>query len=241
MLDWTRLLGARAVTITGSIVPSSKGSRAKTIHALAPFLDPGNRPVLTYQVDADVTPRTMTLRPAAWAAPVSNPHISAFQLGYKAPDPLAYDSTVQTATTWAASSTGGRVYNLTFNRVYPSGGSTTTQAENHGDQTVYPMLHLYGPITGAIILETGLSVPGTVGLTFQPDFILNAGSRVDIDCKAHTAIQDGITNVYSELVYTSGQTWPFLPPGVVTTWTLSGSNTSTTTQLGIVWQDGYLL
>jgi hypothetical protein len=242
VVDYTRLFGARAVTIQGSLVPSAMGSRQKAWHALAPFLIPSARPVLTYQIDSDVSPRTMTLRPDQLSSVFNHPLVSDFQVGWKAPDPLAYDSRVQVAYVWAVAAGGGRIYNLVFNRVYPAGGSGTATTQNNGDLTVYPVLRIYGPITGPQVQMTPAG-GAAVNMGFPQSFIINNGSHVTIDCRTRTAYlnDDRSQSVFSSLTLGSQGIWPSMPPGVRTFWTLAGSNTSNVTQMQVQWQDAYLL
>jgi hypothetical protein len=242
-IDYTRLFGARAVTIAGFLVPSPAGSRQLAWHALAPFLDPGARVTLTYRVDADAVVKTMTLRPAQASATFDNPTVSPAQVGFKAADPLAYDANVQTAITWITAPGGaGRAYPLTFNRVYPPGGTAATYATNHGELTAYPLLRIYGPVGGPSVAEI-IGANPAIQLSFPSSFIVNAGDRVDIDCRRRTALLNGnpAQNVFGSLVFNQAGVWPSLPPGVLTNWTMGGSGYSNQTQTVITWADAYLL
>ncbi len=242
--DYTRLFGSRAVTITGSIVPSAAGSRQKSLHVLVPFIDPRARPVLTYQFDADAKPRQLTLRAAALSAPFNSPQVSAFQLGFKAADPVAYDPTVNTAIAYSYRGQGGRAYNLNFNRVYPPSQGGASLPTNNGDVTVYPVLHLYGPASNIVVGENIFYTPTRQNITliFKTGFSLSAGDRLDIDCKARTAtLNDPSVNVYGQLGWNASGLWPYMPPGIQTGFTLGADNATTSTQLQVVWQDGYLL
>ena len=244
-VDLTRLFGARAITISGSIVPSGYGSRQKTWHQLGPFLNPAARASLTYQIDSDVGPRTIIVRPTAVSGPYNSRQVSAFSLGFKAADPIIYDATTNTAYVWASTglSGGGRFYDLVFPRVYAAGGSSAVYVKNKGDQTVYPKLRIYGPITGAQIQEQIQYPTGAAfaSVLFKSTYIIPGGSWVDVDCKARTALLNGTTSVYDQLQYGPSTAWPSLPGGVQTVWSLNGTNISGITQLQIIWQDGYLL
>ena len=246
--DYTRLFGARAITISGSLVPSATGSRSRALHALAPFLNPGARPVLTYQIDPDTPARMMTLRPAQWAAPFNDRNVSAFQVGWKAPDPLAYDANLQRASVWPAPVGGnGRTYNLVFNRVYGTGGgSTSAITPSVGDMTVYPTLRLYGPMSSISVIWRP-TAPGIVWNTygsfgFVSTFTINGGDRVDVDCRRRTAYLNGNPgqSVFSSILVTGGN-WPFIPAPGQTSWQITATSTSPVSQMAIEWQDAYLL
>jgi hypothetical protein len=244
-VDYTRLFGARAITISGSIVPSSRGSRQKALRWLGQFLTPSSRPMLTYQIDTDVSPRQVTVRPSALTAPYNDRNVSAFTLGFKCPDPVAYDSTTQTVYAGLQSAGGGRAYNLTFNRVYPASGAGAASARNNGNMTSFPLLRLYGPVAalnGAIyIRESWTGNPVGATLPFRSDMIINAGDYLEIDCRARTAFLNGQTtqNWYSQLGAIQ-TVWPQLPPGVDTLWWIYATGTNAT-MLQVNWQDAYLI
>jgi hypothetical protein len=243
-VDFTRLFGARAVTVSGFLVPSPAGSRQKAWHLVAPFLDPGVRVTLTYQVDADTTPRTMTVRADQVAGPIDDPTMSDLHMGFKAADPLAYDATVQTAIAWVyTGGGGGRQYNLTYPRTYPAGWSGYGYATNNGDLAVYPMLRFYGPMSTISFGEYFADSRPSIQWGFVNSFVISAGDRVDLDCRTRTAYVNGDRNrnVFGQLSWNSTGAWPYLPPGVQTSWSVSASNIAAGSELQIVWQDGYLL
>jgi hypothetical protein len=247
--DNTRLFGARAVTVTGWIVPVPGASRQAAWHAIAPYLDPAARPVLTFQIDGDQIPHQLHVRAAQFSSVASNPQVSPFQLGFKALDPVAYSATVNTAICWPTNTAGGRTYNLSFPRVYPAspiGGATTTTA---GDQTVYPLLHLYGPASTIRIAETIWAAAAPTGysyaIPFKSGYSVAAGDRLDIDCAAHTVLTNGDpgSSQYNQIDFANWSGfWPRLAPTDTNPaeWTLSATATSGVTQLQIVWQDAYL-
>jgi len=247
-VDLTRLFGARAVTVSGSLIPSGQGSRQQAWHALAPFLDPGARVTLTYQVDPDARPHQMTVRAAQVSGPVTNPTVSPFSVGFKAADPLAYDAAAQVGIVYPGSA-AGRAYPLVYqitpaqNRVYPAGGATSANLTSNGDFTVYPLLRIYGPGTNPTVTEAvpGAPVNPAGRIAFTSGFIINAGDYIQVDCRARTAYLNGnpANNVYGSIA--SNIAWPYLPPGVTTTWTYAATGLGTASQLQVAWNDAYLL
>ncbi len=100
---------------------------------------------------------------------------------------------MRTATAWAGSTSGagGSVYNLTFNRVYGSGGGalpTSAHLSTPGDVIAWPVLRIYGPITLPRVTFTydNGDAPGAV--VFVAPFIIDAGHFVEVD----TAREDGV-------------------------------------------------
>jgi len=239
-IDFTRLFGARAVTINGFLISSPAGSRQAAWHVLAPFLDPGARVTLTYAIDADVSPRTMTVRAAQVAGPIDDPYMSDLSMGFKAADPLAYDATVQLGVVYPGSAPG-RAYNWTPNRAYPAGGATIATLTSHGDFPVYPLLRLYGPATGPTVTETLPGVPARQ-IAFQAGFVISAGTWVEVDCRARTVLLNGdrTNSVYGNLAPSSAG-WPVLPPGVATNWAYQATGLGTGSQLQVSWSDAFLI
>jgi hypothetical protein len=244
-IDLSRLYGARAVTISGFVVPSPTGSRQKMLHSLAPFLDPSARATLTYQVDDDTGPRTLTVRASDLSVPFTNPKTSEWSVGWKCPDPLAYDATVQTRYAFA-STQGGRVYNWTPPRVYPPGGGSSGYGYNYGEFTAYPTVLIYGPASNVAFTWVTYP-PGGTGTSYQlslaPSYVISAGHYVALNSRTRTALIDGdpAQSVYGQLQWSSQGAWPSIPAGGYTSWNLTATNVSNATQAQISWQDPYLL
>ena len=243
--DRTAYFGSRAVSATIHAVASAGGPMSidGAASLFAPFMSPAVRPVLHYILDRPgAAERVMTLRAAGYAWPISGADEREIQLQWVAPDPIAYDARGQSATAWAGSVGGGRVYNLGFNRIYPAGGSGGSSAivVSNGDLPVRPIVTLYGPISGPVI-AWNQSNPTLAGqLRFQPSYVLNAGQYIIIDTRARTVRLAGTTSVLNQVDWYNS-TWPLIQPAPASsTWTLSGTNTSGSTQILIAWSDAYL-
>jgi hypothetical protein len=249
-LDLTRLFGERAVTITGSLVPSAAGSRQAMWHRLAPFLDPGARPTLTYQVDGDVSPRTLTIRAYQVTGPYNNRSVSAVQLGFKSANPFAFGTPLRSATVTPVGGTGaGRAYDLTFPRVYPTPTAQAATLANYGDFTAYPLLRFYGPVTGpyaSFNIQGVTPAPPTAWVRFNSTYVIPAGSYVEVDTAARTAFLNGdhTQSVFNQLAINPAEPWPYLPPGAPTVTVqmllFTNGGTSNATQLVAIWADPFL-
>lgn len=244
--DRTRYVGGRVVTAAITAIAGAGASIDGAASSFAPFMDPSTRPELHYVLDRPGSPERVLsgLRAAAFAWPIVGPYERDIQLQWLASDPFAHDPSQQTATAWSGSATApGRVYNLTFNRTYPPGGTSPNTAivTNGGDVGLSPLLRFYGPISGGYVLFAWPGGSGRVG--FVSSFVINAGSYVDVDTRRHTARLNGIADpAYSVLVSLDWSTlsWPVVPPGVAATMNLYGTNTSGVTQCQAIWQNGYL-
>jgi hypothetical protein len=241
--DRTRLMGSRAVTANITALLGAGAQVDAVASSFGKYLVPSARPVLHYILDRPGTPeRMITLRAAGYDWPISGPYERDLQLSWVAPDPLVRDPVGQTKTAWSGSATApGRIYNLTFDRIYPpgSGAPSTVELSTPGDVGARPKVDIYGPITKPqLVFQRG---PGGAYsyFTFQASFIVNAGQWVEIDSERHTVMMGG-QSVLSSVDW-SQSVWPYVPPEPqIVIMSLSGSSTSGNTQAVASWNDGYL-
>jgi hypothetical protein len=231
LLDFTKFRGARVVSIVGSVVPSSKGSRSKALDAFAPYLDPATRNFLYVQTDTDVPLRYVNIRASAFSAPFNHPSLSAFSIAWKAPDPLIYDSTQKTLL-------AGRPYDLTFDRLYPPpsqrAATDTLQAENDGTVAARPVIGVHGPASAIVVGASSFQIALASG------YALGTGDLLSIDCNARTVTLNGL-DAYGACGWHPSGVWPSFPPGGTTALALSASGIGTNTALGVSWNDPYLI
>jgi len=254
-IDRTTYMGSRAVAATVMVL-SGAGARIDDVaDNFAPYMVPSARPVLHYVLDrAGAGERTITLRPAGYGWKVEGDSQREVQLAWVASDPTVYDPVLQTITAYAGSTTqAGRVYPLTFPRVYPSGGGAATSARlrSYGELPVSPLCRIYGPITAPRVYFAAHPGDGTQQnsyVTFQNTLSVNAGDWVDVDTNAKTAYRnsDYMQSVFGLLNF-ANTIWPVLPaspvagPTPYTDITVSGTGTmNNVTQVQVSWHDGYL-
>jgi hypothetical protein len=219
--DRTQYFGIRTVTIQLEALDGAGARIDEVAGSFGPYLDPAARPVLHYVLDRGSNPeRTMTLRAAAFTAPVEGPYQRSIQLQYVAGDPVAYDPTVQSATATIAS---------------------TATLSTAGDLPARPLLHIVGPVTGPAVTLTPLG-PGFVWqLAFLSTFTIAAGHFVDIDTAARTVLLDGdpAKPRLGSIDWTASS-WQWVAPGVNYSLRLLGGTTTGATQATATWNDGYL-
>jgi hypothetical protein len=243
--DRTTLMGERAITANLRTL-STAGAQIDAVAAsFAPFMVPAARPVLHYVLDRPgAVERTFTVRAAGYAWPIAGPIERSIHLQWIAADPIARDPTQHTATAFAgASSSGGRVYNLAFNRSYPGGGGTSSTAPiySSGDVAVRPLLRIYGPVTQPVVQFT----PQAGIVAMLNTLTISAGHYVEVDCAARTAYLDGdrsqnqLTQMDWAAMNANGG-WPLIPARTNITMAMTGSSTTGNTQTQAVWNDGYL-
>jgi hypothetical protein len=246
--DHTQFLGGRVVTVSLTAIRSAGAQVDAVASSFAPFMVPSARPVLHYVLDRPGAPeRIMNVRAAQYAYKVNDPEQRDVQLQFVAADPLAYDPAVQSGVAFAGSAgnVAGRSYDLTFDRTYPAGSTSPSDAllVPAGDVPVAPLLRLYGPATGAAVRFTvGGANAGAVGLVAS--YVIAAGHYVEVDTDERTAYLDGdrtknvLTSLNWNLIISSG--WPRLAPGVTTEMAYTGTSTTTSSQAVAFWNDGYL-
>lgn len=244
--DRTQYMGSRAISADITAMASAGVGKIDDVaSSFAPFMVPSARPVLHYVLDrSGATERTLTLRSAGYAWPIAGPFQRDIQLQWVAADPVARDPVVQIATAWSGTTGAlGRVYNLVFDRAYPvgSGVATTGTIIGHGDVPIRPYVRIFGPITAPIVMfqTTG---PPIVGYAIALTNRIDAGHFVGVDTVAHTAYMDDdpTQSVLADLDW--GNTfWPVLPNAPDSTLlSLTGTGTTSSTQVAVTWQDGYL-
>jgi hypothetical protein len=250
--DDTTWFGARAVTISGTIGPSAYGSRSSVFDRLAPFLVASARPTLTWQIDGDAAPRYLTVRATALTAPHSNPTVTAFQLAWRAPDPVAYSTAVHAVTLVPVATSAGRTYatpqggtvtatsGWTPNRYYPPiSGATQATADNQGALNSPPVIQVSGVCTNPAIWNDTVGDVFVVGTVAQP-FNLRSGEVLTIDAKARTVYlgSDPTNTRYNFVDFTQSEWWALVawPNQLRFVPSTAGAGATAT----VTWQDAYL-
>jgi len=246
-LDMTSFVGGRLITLSGQIIASAAaGTRQQIMDRLTRYCRPNIRPTLTIALNDDV-PRTITLRGDQCAAPIERPGRCPFAASWKAPDPRFYaagpDGTpvVSSLTVFPPMAVGlGRMYPLTFPRLYPSswGGSGFAVAHVAGDFPTWPTYTIRGPATNPIV-TTSDPAGNTSAVAFST-LTLAIGDYVTVDTAARAVWLNGDRNAdrYSTLDVTRTR-WGPLHPGD-TTITYNASAFASPSQLTVTWTDAYL-
>jgi hypothetical protein len=250
--DRTALMGGRVISADITALRGAGAVIDVVAASFAPFMVPSARPTLHYILDRlDNPERTLTVRPSGYSWQVAGPDQRDINLQWVAADPVARAVTEQTATSWSGSSTlPGRTYPLTFNRIYPPGGSVgnSAQIRTAGEVPIKPRLRIFGPITNPNVFfyiyptGTGPPLPTPLSIRFTGGIIVGAGHFVEVDVARKTAFVDAdpTQSVLASIDWIN-TTWPVLPilPGY-SLMTLSGNSTSGITQCQATWRDGFL-
>ena len=250
--DYTHLFGKRVVTIEMTLSDDTRQAMTvdELLMMLAPFLDPGQRPVLTYSLgnrDGPETFRTLTLRAQQLTAPLVAVNRTDIQLSFVAPDPRAYSAEAESISLWASdpAQDTGRTYDLVPERSYPAiAGPQSGVITNNGALVTWLRIRFYGPVTEPIFTyaapldELGNQSYGCIA--FVPTFTIPAGQFVDVDTRHHTVLLGGTSSRFSSLDFTK-TLWTPLAPMLTYRAHFSGTGTSDQSQCLVMWNDAYLI
>jgi hypothetical protein len=210
--DVTHLYGPRTVTITGSFVPSSAGTRQDALAALSWWLSPRLRPRLVYAIDVGETVLWLGLRGSALTAVHSNPTVSTFNVSWVAPDPIARA--------------------LAASQITINPGATGT-ALNHGTYRAWPILDFYGPCTNPALLWTS-PAGGQVVFTALS---VPSGQYLEVDCKSQTVLLNAdVTQSRYQYLDFSNTRWAGFESGS-TTVQFYVSSSSAPARVVVTWAD----
>lgn len=208
-VDRTRLFGARAVTLSGTVLPTDTRTRQEVLDRLGAFLNPRGRAWLIYRLEDGSTERRIRLVPAQRTAPIARPGSAKITVGWRGPDGVEESTTVTQAAAAATPDVEpGMTFPLTFPLTFPEsspvGAVTIT---NPGNVAAYPTLRLFGPVTGPRVENQ------TTGarLVF-PDLSIPAGDYLEIDTRAKSILLNGESSRYNELDF-AVSSWLDLEPG----------------------------
>lgn len=209
--DRTTYFGARAVTLSGTVVPTATETRQQVLDRLRAFLNPRRRPYLIYTLEETGDERRIRLVADQHAAPIERPGSAKVTVGWRGPDGVQESTTeeLETAAATPALEPGRfypRTYPLTYPASVPVGAVVVTNA---GNVTTYPVLELYGPATDPVLenVTAGAKLAFT-GLS------LGVGDYLEIDTRDRTIFLNGIeTASRYGFVDFSVSSWFGLEPG----------------------------
>jgi hypothetical protein len=211
------------------------------------------RPVLHWVLDRPTgsgsAERALTLRPVNYTWPIAGADQRNIMLQWVAADPVTRDPVTKTSTsTVGASDLPGRIYDLTFPRVYEGVAMAPEPGliMSPGLVAVRPVLAFYGPVENpraefTTILST---TPQTFAVIFMTGTRIDANHFVEVDTATKHAWYDGDRGlpVLDWVDWAASEaSWPVLPVlPEVNVMALYGDDTTAATKLVAYWQDGFL-
>jgi hypothetical protein len=250
--DDTRYLGARAITVgirlndkllsTGC--DSERPSMQTLLDRLTPYMSPRLRPTLTWQLPGSDEMRAAVVRGAQWGYSVDKPKANVITPQWIVPSgtimaggPDAKQCLIIRPT--ADENELGRVYDLTFDRVYPPSAVIGSRIiDNPGTAPSDWTLEIYGPVTDPMFTVNGVRMRtdrfGGITLTADQFLAINTHDR--------TVLLNGV-RTESRYQFTNFDEWGWddlvLRPGrnVVR---FAGDNTGAQTAAKFCWTPNYV-
>ena len=160
--------------------------------------------------------------------------ILAYQVMFRAADPVLYSQNEQNSAPATVSSGGGIPFPIPFPIPFGAGTSGgTVTVTNSGNANTWPRFVLTGPVTNPAISN----VTRGETLTFI-GLALSASQTLIVETKPTRYALVGTTNVQGAIRWSDSR-WPKLSPGANTI-QFTGGGTSGATNLVTYWRDGYL-
>lgn len=234
--DQTRHFGPRVISMQGTIYPPAGVTRESVLQRLASYCGAGQRVLLTWEPEPGVGQRQAWVRCDGFTGPYPQPGWIDFSVQWKAASSYLLSPVQQEVSMAlvATKTTGGRTYNLSFDRTYPPtiGGAGVGIVTNGGSAPTWPLIRVSGDVYDAQVINL------TTGQALVLSGEIAADEYLDVDMGRHTAMLNGTTS-RPDLIDWQATSWWNLPPGnsdvQFTAVTMSGNPTAL-----VIWQDSFL-
>lgn len=208
--DSTTYVGARAVVLSGTVVPTATQTRSEVLDRLRAFTLPRRRPWLYFTAEDGGDERRIRLVPSEHSAPLERPGSAAVTVGWRGPDGFAesVDVTLESASATPDVEPGRtypRTYFLTYPDATPVGAVVVT---NPGTAPALPVLELYGPATDPVVANV------TTGKVLAFEGIeLASGDYLEIDTAEKTILLNGLESAsrYGFVDFAVSEWWDLEP------------------------------
>lgn len=213
--DATEHFGARNVTLKVTLFPDS-GEQFALKQALRSFTHPRLRPVMTVQQSADAPLQRIVLRRSQFTDILGDDpresgdgqELTSITVQWVAPLGILESALLHSAT--ANASGDGTIDGLIAPIVAPIvlGASEPTgsvDVVNAGTADVYPLVRLYGPCEGPVLVHEEQDR----ALVFDDAFTIAAGDFVEVDFRAHRVLYNGnpADSRYNALAFPDTKWW----------------------------------
>jgi hypothetical protein len=207
-VDETRYFGERSISMSGKIKATSTKSIEDVSTSLKRYLLPNRRPVLRW-TRGDMV-RDISVRVARPLEQTLMFAVDDFRLELTADTfwrdttqlqiPVAFSDNVALGGDpfpWL----GGPSALISF----APGTVAEVVVTNSGDVDVYPLITVYGQVSGVVLRNL------TTGRDFEIGVDVSDGSSAVIDMENHTATLNGLQNVFSLVDFAVSEWWPLVP------------------------------
>lgn len=210
--DASAYVGPRAVSLS-VVLKDADTPISVQRDRLAGYCHPALRPQIVWRPEGQDLERRLVLRGASFASPFNRPRSQAAVAQWVAPSGVSESASesCRLIPPFAADEPG-RVYDLIFDRDYPSsppGGSLNIV--NNGNAPAHWRATIYGIITDPVLVINGqdLAFDRAGGLS------ISAGDYIVVDSRAATVVDSAGASKYANFDFLSVG-WPPLAPGLNT-------------------------
>jgi hypothetical protein len=199
VFDDTRFLGQRVVSMTLRMATPTATQAA--IDTIMPFMSPRSRPTLTYALAGSPSDlRAITLRGADAPIVIDGPSYQVIVCSWVSVDSFVRGASEECITLTSGDEVG-RSYDLTFNRVYGTTGSTgSATVINSGNAPSHWTAVLTASTTDPVVRINGVSM----SFDRNGGVTLAGAQTVTVDTKARTVLfdNDPATPAYNRVNFT---------------------------------------
>ncbi|MFJ8109995.1 phage distal tail protein [Streptomyces sp. NPDC096132] len=229
----TVYLGARPITLGGTIVAPSRAALERameTLRVAASLTD-------TVLLVGEAVPKRATVRRSGkLLIQYVTDTVATYSVLVTAADPRRYDATLSSATTNLPTSSGGLAFPVTFPVAF-SATVTAGQiaAVNSGTADSRPVITIAGPVVAPVV--SALYPDGTVRqLVYGQD--LASGETLVIDTDAHTVLING--NVSRRRFMTVSNGWPTIGAGQSVIFQFQSTTYNASATLTVQWRSAWM-
>lgn len=179
---------------------------AQLTAAFQPTGAPSALQLLQFYLPGWATARQVSGRTTKGAIPIDHDYqynTPSVQIEFTCPDPLIYDTLLQSASTGLPSPTAGLTFPVTFPATFGASAGGSFQLTNTGNYVAPLVFTVTGPCTNPIVTLGSQMLGFTVTLAATDTLVIDTGAR--------TAILDGSASRTNTIM--QGSSWLGLPVG----------------------------
>lgn len=178
------------------------------------------------------TPRQVSARPTKASIPVDleySFHKASPLVELTCPDPIIYDTTLQTASTGLPAPTAGLMFPVTFPATFGASTGGSLSANNAGNYPTAPVFTITGPC-----FYPSLQLASGGSMAFN--LTLASGDTLVVDMGARTVLLNGVSRANA---IAPGSSWFSFPVGASTVFVGSRDSAAVSAQFVVTWRNAW--
>lgn len=228
-------LGERVITLKLSVTVTQTPFETVIANLASVFQNttsPSGLQQFQFMLPGWANPRQVTARPTKASIPVDleySFHKASPLVELTCPDPIIYDTALQTTSTGLPAPTAGLMFPVTFPATFgaSTGGSLSTA--NAGNYPTAPVFTITGPCTSpSLQLATGATMSFNLSLASTDTLVVDMGAR--------TVLLNGVSRANTIV---SGSSWFSFPVGTSTVFVGSRDSAAVAAQFSVAWRNAW--